>query len=241
MTGRHPNRFGCFQWGHSLRPQEVTIAEALQAGRLSHRAFRQVAPRLGRQPAARSIPARAASTTGSRRRTSSTSIPSCRARARPCRRKGESSMVTVDAALEFIRDCAQEEEAVPGRRLVRLAARAAPGARRGPQLYADQPAAMQHFYGEITAMDRAFGKLRAELKTLGIRREHDPLVLQRQRRLARGRLDRRAARQSRPPSTKAACSCPALLEWPARIRTPRPPRCAATPPTSIPRCWRLSA
>jgi arylsulfatase A-like enzyme len=32
MTGRHPNRFGCFKWGHSLRPQEVTIAEALQIG-----------------------------------------------------------------------------------------------------------------------------------------------------------------------------------------------------------------
>ena len=33
MTGRHPNRFGCFKWGHTLRPQEITVAEALkQAG-----------------------------------------------------------------------------------------------------------------------------------------------------------------------------------------------------------------
>jgi len=30
MTGRHPNRFECFTWGHALRPQEVTIAERLQ-------------------------------------------------------------------------------------------------------------------------------------------------------------------------------------------------------------------
>ena len=30
MTGRHPNRFGCFAWGHTLRPQEITIAEALK-------------------------------------------------------------------------------------------------------------------------------------------------------------------------------------------------------------------
>ena len=30
MTGRHPNRFGCFSWGRTLRPQEITIAEALQ-------------------------------------------------------------------------------------------------------------------------------------------------------------------------------------------------------------------
>jgi len=30
MTGRHPNRFGCLNWGYSLRPEEVTLAEALK-------------------------------------------------------------------------------------------------------------------------------------------------------------------------------------------------------------------
>src|SRR3954453_4880161 len=30
MTGRHPNRFACFQWGHPLRPQEITIAQMLR-------------------------------------------------------------------------------------------------------------------------------------------------------------------------------------------------------------------
>ena len=30
LTGRHPNRMGCFQWGHTLRKNEITIAEALQ-------------------------------------------------------------------------------------------------------------------------------------------------------------------------------------------------------------------
>lgn len=30
MTGRHPNRMGVFQWGHPIRPQETTLAEALQ-------------------------------------------------------------------------------------------------------------------------------------------------------------------------------------------------------------------
>ena len=29
LTGRHPNRFACFSWGHSLRPEETTIAEVL--------------------------------------------------------------------------------------------------------------------------------------------------------------------------------------------------------------------
>ena len=30
LTGRHPVRFGCFAWGRTLRPQEITVAEALR-------------------------------------------------------------------------------------------------------------------------------------------------------------------------------------------------------------------
>ena len=30
MTGRHPNRMGVFKWGYPIRPQEITIAEALK-------------------------------------------------------------------------------------------------------------------------------------------------------------------------------------------------------------------
>ncbi|MGB2820411.1 MAG: sulfatase-like hydrolase/transferase, partial [Phycisphaerae bacterium] len=30
MTGRHPNRFGCFHPNYSIRPEEVTLAEALK-------------------------------------------------------------------------------------------------------------------------------------------------------------------------------------------------------------------
>src|SRR5688572_26306874 len=25
LTGRHPNRYGCFSWGHTIRPQEITV------------------------------------------------------------------------------------------------------------------------------------------------------------------------------------------------------------------------
>ena len=30
LTGRHPNRFGCFTWGYDLRPEELTLAEVLR-------------------------------------------------------------------------------------------------------------------------------------------------------------------------------------------------------------------
>ncbi len=37
------------------------------------------------------------------------------------------------------------------------------------KLYDDQPKALQHFYGEVTGMDRALGKLRNTLGDLGVR------------------------------------------------------------------------
>ena len=37
------------------------------------------------------------------------------------------------------------------------------------QLYADQPKALRHFFGEISGMDRAFGRIRDGLKRLGLR------------------------------------------------------------------------
>ncbi len=49
MTGRHPNRMGVFKWGYPMRPQETTIAEALQDCRVPHRSLRQMAPRIGAQ------------------------------------------------------------------------------------------------------------------------------------------------------------------------------------------------
>src|SRR5262249_2658332 len=31
LTGRHPNRYGCFLYGYPLRKEEVTIAQAVKA------------------------------------------------------------------------------------------------------------------------------------------------------------------------------------------------------------------
>ena len=49
MTGRHPNRFGCFKWGHTLRPQEITVAEALKNGGICHWPLREMASWFHRQ------------------------------------------------------------------------------------------------------------------------------------------------------------------------------------------------
>ena len=68
----------------------------------------------------------------------------------------------------FIRAGDEREQAVFRRRLVRLAARAARALDDDKQLYADHPPAMQNYWGEITAMDRAIGHLRKELRSLGV-------------------------------------------------------------------------
>ena len=102
MTGRHPNRFACFTWGRTLRPQESTIAEVLkEAGYVSGHFGKW---HLG--SVRRGSPVNPG-TSGFDEWLSAPNffdndpILSREGIAVQC--KGESSMVTVDAALEFIR------------------------------------------------------------------------------------------------------------------------------------------
>ena len=80
--------------------------------------------------------------------------------------RGESSMVTVDAALEFMRKQADGES--PYLAVVWFGSPHLPhkAVDRDKEPYKDQSEELQNFYGEITGMDRAFGKLRDELRTL---------------------------------------------------------------------------
>jgi arylsulfatase A-like enzyme len=85
--------------------------------------------------------------------------------------KGESSEITVDAALDFIRDSTKKKE--PFLAVVWFGSPHAPhqATEADKPLYGDQPANLQNFYGEITAMNRAFGRLRDELRKLGIEQD----------------------------------------------------------------------
>src|SRR5262249_38239175 len=159
MTGRHPNRFGCFQWGHSLRPQEITIAQALKnagyrTGHFGKWHLGSVRSGSPVNPGASGFD----DWLSAENFFDIDPILSKKGKAVPF--KGESSMITVDAALEFIRDSSQKKE--PFLAVVWFGSPHDPhkALEADQKLYADQPAALQNFYGEITAMDRAFGKLR---------------------------------------------------------------------------------
>lgn len=219
MTGRHPNRFGCFQWGHSLRPQEITIAEALQTAGYATGHFGKwhlgsvrrgspvnpgasgfdvwfSAPNFFDNHAVMSDMGTAEST------------------------QGESSMVTVDRALAFIKKCAGQRQ--PFLAVVWF------GSPHGPHeampedaaLYTDQPRARQHFLGEITGMDRAFGKLRDSLGALGIR--EDTILWYCSDNGALNKVGSSGGHRGHKGQVyEGGLLVPAILEWPAVIRHPR--------------------
>jgi len=218
MTGRHPNRFGCFKWGYTLRPQETTVAEALKTagyvtghfGKWHLGSVRKGSPV---NPGA----------SGFDEWFSAPNFfdndPILSREGIAVQTRGESSMVTVDAALEFIRKHAETPQ--PFLAVVWF------GSPHGPHqaieedsaLYADQNKKQQHFYGEITGMDRAFGKLRKELRALGI---HENTILWYCS--DNGGLPgvgTTGGRGNKGQIYEGGLRVPAILEWPLHIPKPR--------------------
>jgi len=218
LTGRHPNRFGCFSWGRTLRPQEVTLAEALRTAGyatghfgkwhlgsvrrgspvnpgasgfdewVSAENFFDNDPLLSREGVAEAF-------------------------------HGESSTVTVDLALDFIRRHAHGEQ--PFLAYVcfgspHLPHQAAPEDRA---LYNDQPEKFRDFYGEITGMDRAFGKLRDSLGELGIR--DNTLLWYMSDNGGLPGLGVTGGRGAKDQIYEGGLRVPAIMEWPARLGAPR--------------------
>jgi len=219
MTGRHPNRFGCFKWGHTLRPQEITIAEALKTAGYVTGHFGKW--HLGSVRSGSPVNPGAS---GFDEWFSAPNFfdndPVLSRKGKAVQTRGESSLVTVDAALEFIRECASRKK--------HFLAVVWFGSPHGPHRaldedrrpYSDQPLRKQHYYGEITAMDRAFGKLRDALGPLGIR-ENTILWYTSDN----GALPRVGSsgghRGNKGQVYDGGLLVPAIIEWPVRIPRPR--------------------
>lgn len=219
LTGRHPNRMGCFQWGHSLRPQEITIARALKLAGYVTGHFGKW--HLGSVRAGSPVNPGAS---GFDEWLSAENFfdldPILSRQGKAVQFKGDSSAVTVDAALDFIGRCARKK--TPFLAVVWFGSPHDPhkALEADRKLYADQPAALQNFYGEITAMDRAFGKLRDELKKLGI---HENTILWYCS--DNGALPKVGStggfRGFKASIYEGGLLVPALCEWPAKLKQPR--------------------
>ena len=218
MTGRHPNRMGVFKWGFPIRPQEVTVAEVLRDAGYTTGHFGKW--HLG------SVRNTSPANPGNNGFDEWLSAPNffdndailCR-KGKAVQTKGESSLVTVDAALEWIES--QVTRAQPFFAVVWFGSPHSPhrASEQDRLLYAEQPQALQHFYGEVTGMDRAFGKLRDSLATLGIR---DNTILWYCS--DNGALRRVGSsggfRGHKGQVYEGGLLVPAILEWPNRIREP---------------------
>jgi arylsulfatase A-like enzyme len=217
MTGRHPNRFGCFSWGRTLRPQEITIAEALKEGGYITGHFGKWhlgSVRLG-SPV---NPGESGFDEWLSAPNFFDNDPILSREGIAQQTQGESSMVTVDAALKFIRK--HKDSGKPIFAVVWF------GSPHGPHLaieedrvlYEDQPENLQHFYGEITGMDRAFGKLREELKTLG---DYENTILWYcSDNGGLPEVGSTGGRGKKGDIYEGGLRVPSIIEWPARLGEP---------------------
>jgi len=223
MTGRHPNRFGCFKWGHSLRPQEITIAEALKTAGYTTGHFRKW--HLG--SVYKNSPVNPGAS-GFDEWLSAANFYDNGAvlshNGKAVQTKGESSMVAVDAAIEFMRKSVKASSNRSKKPFLAVVWFGSPhdphqAIEADRKLYEDQPKKMQNFLGEITGMDRAFGKLRKELGELGIR---DNTILWYCS--DNGGLPGKGVtggRKAKGSIYEGGLRVPGIIEWPPHVPTPR--------------------
>ncbi len=238
LTGRHPNRMGVFRWGYPIRPQETTLAELLRDsgyatghfGKWHLGSVRNLSP---------ANPGRNGFDEWFSAPNFFDNDPILSRNGRAVATRGESSGVTVDAALDWIE--AQSQTLQPFLAVVWFGSPHRPhvATAEDRKAYRDQPEERQHFYGEITAMDRAFGKLRLRLEKLGIRR--NTIVWYCSDNGALPDVGSTGGRRGHKGQIyEGGLLVPALLEWPARLRVPQSIKVPCTTSDILPTILELA-
>lgn len=211
LTGRNPNRVNVLNHGRSIRPQETTIAEALKTIGYATGHFGKW--HVGScQPTSPVNPTNSGFDVWLSTPNFYDLDPVMSRNGIAEQLEGESSMIAVDASIDFIRD--QVKQDTPFLSIIWFGSPHSPfdALDEDKQLYEGQP--MAEYYREITAMDRAFGKLRSELRLLGIA---DNTLLWYTS--DNGGLNEQTSggRNKKGSIYEGGLRVPAMLEWPARI------------------------
>lgn len=216
LTGRHPNRMGVFKWGNTLRPQEITIAEALKANGYATGHFGKW--HLGSVRKGSPVsPGESGFDEWLSAPNYYDNDPILSQKGVAVKLEGESSEVAAKASIEWMKR--QVAAKKPFLSVVWFGSPHGPhvAAAEDRELYPGHPAA--DFLGEITGMDRAFGMIRDSLEDLGIRENTILWYCS-----DNGALPKVGAtggfRGNKGKVYEGGLLVPSVLEWPSKIMQP---------------------
>jgi arylsulfatase A-like enzyme len=242
LTGRHPNRYGTFTPGHSLRPEEITIAHLVRKAGYATGHFGKWHVGTVKKGSPTNPGAMGFDEWLSHDNFFELNPVMSRNGGPPKKIMGESSEVVVDAAIDFIGKVKEK----PFFTIIWFGSPHEPyqGLEKDMALYRDLPArysektvsltsnetgrrtkrplrdVLIERYAEITAMDRAIGKLRDFLKKAGLR-DNTLLWYCGDNGTPPSGLAETPLRGLKGKMYEGGIRVPGVIEWPARISKPR--------------------